>query len=415
MIENSKKWQIFALGFFAAFVLFGTLYFFFNSGSPNQDAATILKKPDDKGIVLAKPTRAAIQLEAGQARAIDLRLTTVAQDSLEEDLRVGATVVPDESRISHIHTRVAGWIEKLHVANTGEMVRAGQPIADIYSQELLSSQIEYLAARELSGPPSAVLESGRNRLKFFGMSETEIIAIEKSGKPHRLVTLLAPRSGILAHRGIAIGTAVDPSTEIAVILDLSRVWVFAEVPEAASDSIRKGMTATLELGHLNKTGIPATVEFIDPLLTETTRALKVRFSLANHDGNLRPGTYGTAIFKSSPRTALTVPREALVDTGNTQYVYVMKTDDLVEPRMVRVGVRQKNKVEILQGLNEGERIVTSGVFLLDSESRLRASGNQGTAHSGHGKTSAAQNPAAVAAPAAAQSASQQHAAGARHD
>lgn len=409
MRDNTHKARYFSFGFIAALLLISLLFFFNlapfrgNSGARTTPATT----PSSSAIKQAeKSSRVPLQLAQQQAEAIQLKLSKVSKEMLMDDLSVIATVVPDESHISHIHTRVAGWIEKLYITNTGESVRAGQAIADIYSQELYASQIDYLAARELKGPPSAIVESGRNRLKFFGMSETEILEIEKSGKPHRLVTLFAPRSGIVAHRGIAVGTAVDPTTEIAVILDLSRVWVWAEVPEAASERIKKGMTAHLQLGSNSSSDIAAKVEFIDPLLTETTRALKVRFSLPNPHRNLRPGSYGKAIFKSTPRAALTVPREALVDTGDTQYVYVMTSNELYEPRSVRVGVRQKDRVEILDGLSEGERIVAAGVFLLDSESRLRASGGQSGGHRGHGKATDTPAPA---------SASQPHGSGERHD
>ncbi len=330
--------------------------------------------------------RAPVRFGTGEARSIDLQAAPVTVQDVTEDLRVVATVVPDESRISHVHTRVAGWVEKLYVGNTGEFVRAGQPIVDIYSQELFASQVEYLAARALTGPPTAVAASGRTRLLFFGMTEAEIGAIEKTGKPHRIVTLTAPRSGIIAHRGIAAGTAVDPSTELAIVLDLSRIWVSAEVPESIAAGIKKGMAAQLEFGATTKRRIAATVEFIDPLFTESTRTLKVRFSLPNQDGQLRPGMYGTAVFKAPPRRALTVPRDALVDTGGTQYVYVQSAPGAYEPRAVRVGARLTDTVEILEGVREGDKVVISGVFLLDSESRLRASGGQGGAHGGHGKS-----------------------------
>lgn len=383
---NSKLGLAFGCGILAA-LLVGALLFLFKSEVskpvPTPAAAHASQGPADA--TAAPPSRSPVAMESGQARGIDLKLATVSKSDMSEDLSVPATVVPDESRISHIHTRVTGWIEHLHVANTGELVRAGQPIADIFSQELFASQVEYLAARAMTGPPSAVAASGRARLKFFGMGDGEIRAIEMAGKPNRVVTLYAPRSGVLAHRGIAAGTSVDPSTEIAVVLDLSRIWVMAEVPEFAAASIKKGMPAQLGFGGDGKTLVPARVEFIDPMLTEATRTMKVRFSLPNSSGGLRPGMYGTATFQTPIRSALMVARDAVVDTGATQYVYVVNSDGVYEPRAVRLGARLKETLEIVDGLREGEKIVTSGVFLLDSESRLRASGGQGTSHGGHGK------------------------------
>lgn len=390
MSGNTKLALAFFYGLLSALVI-GFAWFRFKGG-PRPSVPASLSAQGHAGaaahVGAAPAPRSAVPLTPTQVRSIDLRVAKVDRRDVIEELSAPATVVADESRISHIHTRVAGWIEHLHVANTGELVRAGQPIADIFSQELFASQVEYLAARAMSGPPSVVAESGRARLNFFGMSDSEIRAIEQSGKPKRLVTLVVPRSGVLAHRGIAAGTAVDPSTEIAIVLDLSRVWVLAEVPEFASASVRKGMLAQLAFGGDGKALLAARVEFIDPMLTESTRTLKVRFSLPNTSGQLRPGMYGTARFQLPVRSALTVARDALVDTGASQYVYVVNRDGVYEPRAVRVGARLNETVEIVEGLREGDSVVVSGVFLLDSESRLRASGGQGAAHVGHGSAAA---------------------------
>lgn len=387
MTGNTKLGLAFAGGFLAALLIAGAMSLFkddANTSAPVQAGAQTSRLRAAATGAQA-PSRAPVALGAAQAHGIDMKVATVSKRDVIEELSVPVTVVPDESRISHIHTRVTGWIERLHVGNTGEVVRAGQPIADIFSQELFASQVEYLAARALTGPPTAVAESGRARLRFFGMSDGDIRAIERAGKPNRLVTLYAPRSGVLAHRGISAGTAVDPSTEIAIVLDLSRVWVLAEVPEFAAAGVSKGMLAQLAFGSDGKTRVAARVEFIDPMLTEATRTLKARFSLPNINGELRPGMYGTATLKSPARSALMVARDSLVDTGAAQYVYVVDRDGVYAPRAVRVGARLAETVEIVDGLHEGENVVVSGVFLLDSESRLRASGGQGASHGGHGK------------------------------
>lgn len=393
MNTRTQVWLAFAGGVAAALaVLGGWLAWRPDSMPAARGAAT--QADLSASAAAGAQGRAPLQLTGRQADAIDLRVAQVRRAEMADALRVVATVVPDESRISHIHTRIAGWIERLHVGNTGEAVRAGQPIADIYSQELHASQLEYLALRGSGGPPTALLESGRARLKFFGMSDEALAAIERSGRAQRVVTLRAPRSGILAHRGVAVGAAVDPSTEIAVVADLSQVWVLAEVPEHAANAVRRGMPAQLALGGAAAPVIPAVVEFVDPRLSESTRALKVRFALPNRDGRLRPGMYGTATFQLAPRQALTVPREAVVDTGGAQYVYVARTDGVFEPRPVRIGVRAGEQVEVVEGLAEGERIVVAGVFLLDSESRLRSSGASAGGHGTHGTPAAAPKPAA---------------------
>lgn len=338
-----------------------------------------------------------VPVEAAAAQPLDIRLETIGRESLTETVRAVATIVPDESRISHIHTRVAGWIEHLDVNTTGEIVRQGQPLAHIFSQELLSSQIEYLAARKntaASGIASAVVASGRTRLTVLGMTPAEIDAIEQSGEPKRLVTVVAPRTGVVVNRGVTVGTSVDPSTTLVTIADLSRVWIFAEVPEPSIPLVRVGSVARLDFPASGRPPFTARVDFVYPTLTERTRTLRVRLSAANPGGALRPGLYGTAAFESAGHNVLTVPRDAVVDTGLQQHVFVV-AGDRFEPRPVIVGVQLADRVEIREGLNEGEQIVASGIFLLDSESRLRATGGAG-GHN-HRTTAPSQRPATAAA------------------
>jgi Cu(I)/Ag(I) efflux system membrane fusion protein len=328
-----------------------------------------------------------VAVDAATAQSLDIRLEVVGRESLPQTVRAVATIVPDESRISHVHTRVAGWIEHLDVNTTGEMVRAGRPLAHIFSQELLSSQIEYLAARRnatASGITSAVVASGRTRLTVLGMTPAEIDAIEHTGEPKRLVTVVAPRSGVVVNRGITVGTSVDPSTTLLTIADLSRVWVLAEVPEASIPAVRVGTPAQLDFPASGRPPFTARVDFVYPTLTERTRTLRVRLSAGNPVGSLRPGLYGTAVFQSTGPNVITVPRDAVVDTGLQQHVFVA-VGGRYEPRPVTVGAQLSDRVEIRAGLKEGEQIVASGVFLLDSESRLRATG--GTGGHNHGKPS----------------------------
>jgi membrane fusion protein, copper/silver efflux system len=334
----------------------------------------------------AAPTRVPVEVTPATLQALGVRIEGVGLESLTQAIQAVATVVPDETRISHAHSRVAGWVEQLDVNTTGELVRAGQPLARIFSQELLSSQTEYLAARRstaASGIASAVIASGRTRLTVLGMTAEEITAIEQSGEPKRLVTLVAPRSGVVVNRGITVGTSVDPSTPLLTIADLSRVWVFAEVPEPGIRAIRVGSTARLDFPASGIAPFTARVDFLYPTLTERTRTLRVRFTVANPRGTLRPGLYGNAFFELPGAQTITVPRDAVVDTGREQHVFVA-IGDRFEPRPVTLGVQLTDRVEVRTGLQAGDRVVSAGVFLLDSESRLRATGGMG-GH-GHGGT-----------------------------
>ena len=347
--------------------------------APPRDAVAPLSASAMPTATASTHDRVAVDVNAATVQELGIRLEVVGRQSLTQEARAVATIVPDESRISHVHTRVAGWVEQLDVNTTGEMVTAGQPLARIFSQELLSSQAEYLAARRntaASGISSAVIASGRTRLTVLGMAPDEIDAIEQSGEPRRLVTVVAPRSGVVVNRGVTAGTSVDPSTTLLTIADLSRVWVLAEVPEANIPGIRVGTLAHLDFPASGRQPFAARVDFVYPTLTDRTRTLRVRFSAANPGGSLRPGLYGTAAFESTGQVVITVPRDAVVDTGLQQHVFVA-TGDRFEPRAVTLGLQLADRVEVRSGLKEGERIVAAGVFLLDSESRLRATGGAG--------------------------------------
>lgn len=328
--------------------------------------------------------RAAVDLAAGQLDALGIQIEPVRVEMLTEPARAVATVVADESRISHVHTRVAGWVEELFVNTTGQRVRAGQPLAAVFSQELLSSQNELLAAlrQAQSGPSSAVIEAARTRLRVLGMSHAEIAEVESARQARRLITVAAPRGGVILRRGVTVGTAVDPSTEIVTIADLSRVWVLAEVSEADAVRLKPGASAMLSFPASGLAPFKAAVDFIYPTLTERTRTVRVRFSVANGDGTLRPGLYGTAEVSAPPREVLTVARDAVVYTGDAQHVFVRAGRGVIEPRNIKIGARGAERIEVIEGLTAGDQVITTGVFLIDSESRLRASG--GIRHAGHG-------------------------------
>lgn len=354
------------------------------------------------GAARAAAARTAIELPANQVGTTGAQYELVKAGAINNVAHAVATVVVDETRVVHVHTRVAGWLEALYVNTTGQQVRAGQALAGIFSQELYSSQSEYLSARRraASGPASVVLDASRTRLNLLGMSDAEIAEIDRSGAVRRLVTVTAPKGGIVINRGVTEGTAVDPSTELFTLADLSRVWVIAEVAEVDAASIRKGTPTTLTFPAFRPEPMTARVDFVYPTLTEGTRTVRVRLSIPNADGRLRPGMYGSAEFRGNPREGLTVKRDAVVDTGQSQHVFVLTPQNTLEPRPIKVGAQFADRVEVLQGLAVGERVVTSGVFLMDSESRLRASGGSGhSAHAGpapiDGRDAAASAPAAA--------------------
>lgn len=331
---------------------------------------------------------------------LGIRFETAERRLLKDVISGVAAAVIDESRIIEVHPRVSGWLERLYVRTTGQGVRSGQPLGAVFSQELYASQLEYLAALRRAGtaPASVVLAAGRTRLKLLGMSEAEIRRVETSRQAQRLVAIVAPRSGFVLDRGATQGISVDPSTNIASIADLSQLWVIVEIAEADATRIKLGSPASLAFPPTTRAPLAARVEFIYPILSDRTRSVRVRMTVPNPGGELRPGMYGTAEISAAPRAVLTIGRDAVVDTGLSQHVFVRTADNRLEPRTVRIGARSADRMEILEGLVGGEQVASSGVFLLDSESRLRASGAGG--HGGHGNRapSASPNGASQTAP-----------------
>lgn len=328
--------------------------------------------------------RTTVELTGKQAEMLGIRFEAAEVRQLDETVSGVAAAVIDESRIVEVHPRVSGWLEQLYVRTTGQNVRAGQALGAVFSQELYASQLEYLAAlrRKNTAPASVVLAAGKTRLRVLGMSEGEIGRLEQTGRPNRLVTITAPKSGFVLDRGVTQGISVDPSTNILSIADTGQLWVIAEIAEADAGRVRLGSTASLSFPLSGRPPFIARVDFIYPTLTERTRSIRVRMSVPNIGGVLRPGMYGTAQISVAPRQALTVGRDAVIDTGLAQHVFVRTGANRFEPRQVKLGAKTADRVEILQGLAAGEQVVSAGVFLLDSESRLRASG--ATGHGGHG-------------------------------
>lgn len=336
--------------------------------------------------------RAPVQLTTKQLEMLGVQLETVGIERLDGSISGVATAVVDESHVIEVHPRVSGWLEQLYVRTTGQNVRAGQALGAVFSQELYASQLEYLAAlrRAATAPASVVLAAGRTRLKVLGMSEAEINRVERTRQASRLVTITAPRSGFVLNRGVTQGVTVDPSTNILSIADLSQLWVIAEVAEIDAARLRVGSSALLTFPLSGRPPFSARVEFIYPTLTERTRSVRVRMTVPSMGGTLRPGMYGSAQISAAPRYALTVGRDAVVDTGISQHVFVQGTKNQFEPRQVKVGARVGDRLEVLEGLVAGDQVVSDGVFLLDSESRLRASGTMG--HGGHGGGSRSARP-----------------------
>jgi Cu(I)/Ag(I) efflux system membrane fusion protein len=320
-----------------------------------------------------------IDLTPERIQLIGMRTGTAKREVLGGELRTTGTIAASERGLAQINTRFAGWVQKLLVSATGERVHKGQVLATIYSPDVLRAQQELLVARGWSGqdtPGGGMDASARRRLELLGISAQEIDDVVRTGKLADAISIRSPVEGYVIAKTAVAGLAVQPGTVLFEVADLSQVWVNAEIYEQDISRIHVGQRARLELTSFPGETHTGKVQFIHPLLDPASRTLKLRLEFKNRtDRNgprLRPGMYATVLLDLPPTTGLMVPAEAVVDTGDARYVFVTKDGGHFEPRAVKVGARVKDRVEILSGVAEGETIVTTGNFLVDSESRLRA-------------------------------------------
>jgi Cu(I)/Ag(I) efflux system membrane fusion protein len=330
----------------------------------------------------AVPGLVPIQLTPERIQLMGMRTAPVVRDKLGSALRTVGYVAADEEGLAMIHTRYAGWIEHHGLAQTGQPVKKGEVLATIFSPDLLAAQQDYLnAVRWNSGGAqsddsahlNATLEAdARRRLELLGVSEQEIAAIRKRGEPLHAMALRSPVDGYITEKNAVVGLYVQPGTEIFTVADLSKVWVVADLYEYEVSRVRVGQKATLTLVAYPGQRFTGRVQFIYPAIDAQTRTLRVRLEFRNPGLKLRPGMYGDVTLELPSSEALSVPNDAVVDTGREQYVFVALAGGRFEPRRVRLAGRDDERSQVLSGVREGEQVVTTANFLVDSESRLRA-------------------------------------------
>ncbi len=340
-------------------------------------------------------------------RVAGVQTAAAARDQISRTVRTVGIVTPDETRIRHVHTKTAGWVDTLHVSFTGQLVKKGEPILSLYSPELLASQEEFLRARDTaarfaaSGSESVgrlgqeLLAAARRRLQLFDVPQAFVAELEATGKPRRAVTLNAPSGGFVTAKGIFEGQQVEPGTELFTVTDLSRVWIEADVYEYEAAAVRLGQEAVLSLPYQAGVRLTGRVSYVYPYLSPESRTLKVRFEFANPDLVLKPAMYADVTLALETGEGVVIPDSAVMDTGVRRVIFVETATGTFEPREVRLGVRGDGRAQVLSGVAEGERVVVKANFLLDSESRLRAALTRmtgaaapaagGADHAGHGR------------------------------
>ncbi len=325
---------------------------------------------------------ATVSIDPQRQQLIGLTTAKVTMGAVGGSWRTVGNVAMDETRVRHSNVKVAGFVERVYVDFVGKRVRKGDRLFSMYSPELVSAQSEYLLAlktREAlsqAGAPSAageeLVQSSRRRLKLWDVSDADIAALEKTGEPGRTLTVHSPIAGVVTQKSVVEGASLAPGDMPYEIVDLSTVWVLADVYETELRRVREGMPAELTLQALPNRVFAGKVIFIDPLLDAQTRTAKVRLEFKNPAGELRPGLFGEVVLKTPEREGLRVPVDAAIPTGTKSVVFVSLGEGKFAPREVELGVRDVDLVEVISGLSEGEEVVTRANFLVDSESRLKA-------------------------------------------
>ena len=326
-----------------------------------------------------------VKIDSAKQQLIGVRTGTVEQGAMNRTIRTVAKVQVDETKIARIHVKIAGWVEQVNVDFIGKLVRQGEPLFSLYSPDLVATQNEYLIARraqqnlgdspftEVSKGSEALLQAARERLRLWDMSSDQIKKLDDTGQVSRTVTMYSPIDGFVMKREVFERTYVTPDTELYEIADLSMVWVNAEIFEYEVPYVMVGQPASMALSYFPGKTYAGKVGYVYPTVDPTTRTVKVRLEFSNPDFDLKPDMFAEVQLNISYGTHLVVPQEAVLDSGTEQIVFVAHGSGYFEPRKVQMGPRLEDRIVILAGLKLGETIVTSGNFLIDSESRLKSS------------------------------------------
>jgi len=341
-----------------------------------------------------------VTIEPQRLQLIGVRTGTVERRSLGGSIQVVGFITPDETRLFNLHVRFSGWVKKLNADQTGQFVEAGEKLLSVYSQELYQAEQDYIVARqsasradndnELTEIRNQLFEVARQRLELLEIPSDEIARLDSGGAPGSELWIRSPFSGYVIEKNVFDGQFIGPDQNLFTIADLNKVWVLADIYEKDLTNIKLRQKALMTATAYPGESFTGTVAFIYPTLSEQTRTLKTRIEFANPAMLLRPGMYVDVELYTEGASKLTVPADAVMDDGDKQYAFVVHDDKHFEPRLLKIGRRSNDYIEILAGLSKGEIVVTSANFLIDSESRLKAAlagmgSTEPDAHAGHAR------------------------------
>jgi membrane fusion protein, copper/silver efflux system len=336
-----------------------------------------------------------VQITPERQQLIGVEYGTAEYETTTDSIRAAARVTLDETRIAKVQAKLEGWIDQVFVDFTGKLVQKGDPLLAIYSPEALATQQEFLLAmkarhqmqdnpvHEMLGSTENLVAAARKRLELWDISDAQIDQIGRTGETLKNLTLYAPISGFVMERNAFPKQRVNADTALYTVADLSTVWVVADVFEYEAANVRLGQGATLKLDYLPGRIFRGRVSYILPQVDPATRTLKVRIQFDNPDFALKPDMYGQVELQTGGARRLVVPQSAVLNSGERQVVFVDRGNGFFEPRNVQIGEQTDGRIEIRSGLKPGERIVTSGNFLIDSESQLKTAAPAGAEHDQH--------------------------------
>jgi multidrug efflux pump subunit AcrA (membrane-fusion protein) len=331
---------------------------------------------------------------------IGIRTAKVEYQSLDNPLRLAGYINYDETKTANIHVRTNGWVTNLYVNQTGQYIKKNELLFSLYSQDLYQAEQDYIAAYSVmpGGETDSLLVdmrqklllAAKERLLLLGLSENEIAQIEKSKAATPEIGIRSPFSGYVLDKSILEGQFVSPEQTLFTIADLSGVWLTADVYEKDITLIKRGADVQANIASYPDELFQGTIDFIYPVVSEKTRTLKIRIAIPNSSMKLRPGMYAEVVINPDGANLLTIPTSALINAGEMQYAFIVHGGVHFEPRLLKIGQTSDDWVEVISGLSDGDEVVTSANFLIDSESRLKAAiagmgGAQAGEHAGHGK------------------------------
>lgn len=331
---------------------------------------TLIEADNTAAGAVGVPGLAPVTIPAETRDRMGLTVGTVEKRTLMREIRLPARLVPDETRQVRVTTKLEGYVEALFVSVTGQPVKKGDPLLSIYSPALVAAQDEYRVAIQ-SGMP-ALIDAAQRRLSSWDLTPGQIAGFGKADHAQRTVTVYAQADGVVTEKSVLAGQKIMPGEPLLVLTDCSTLWAEADVSESDVSLVKTGMAVELSFPYWPGKTFVGTVSFLPPSLSAETRTLKARFSIPDPDGQLKLGMYADALIKIALGERIVVPETAVMQTGTHSYVFRDESDGRLVPQEVQVGLHHDGFYEVLSGVTEGDRVVVSANFLVDSESAIRA-------------------------------------------